>query len=143
MATSYLTLAGTAFRRTSRRCVNFQAPSLTPTSAAGTRIFVDRDGEHFGHVLAYMRDGHLAVMVPGARSSVTLMRMLKREFGFYCIEVAPLPVDPVLVETAFVMGGEGSRTAVKAMRVTRNVLLRKQAWSGTTRCRGNGARRRP
>jgi hypothetical protein len=50
-------------------------------------IFVDRDGEHFGHVLEYMRDGHLSVAEPGARPSVSLLRMLQREFGFYCIEL--------------------------------------------------------
>jgi hypothetical protein len=29
-------------------------------------IFVDRDGEHFGHVLEYMRDGVVSVAAPGA-----------------------------------------------------------------------------
>jgi hypothetical protein len=33
-------------------------------------IFVDRDGEHFGYVLEYMRDGHLSVAEPSARSPV-------------------------------------------------------------------------
>jgi hypothetical protein len=69
-------------------------------------IFVDRDGEHFGHVLEYMRDGHVSVAEPGARPSVSLLRALKREFGFYCIELcAEEPVEPVQPEVAFVMGG--------------------------------------
>jgi hypothetical protein len=51
-------------------------------------IFVDRDGEHFGHVLEYMRDGHVPVAEAGARPSVSLLRSLKREFGFYCIELS-------------------------------------------------------
>jgi hypothetical protein len=32
-------------------------------------IFVDRDGEHFGHVLKNMRDGVVEVAEPGARPS--------------------------------------------------------------------------
>jgi hypothetical protein len=48
-------------------------------------IFVDRDGEHFGHILAYMRDGTVSVAEPSARPSVSLLRALKCEFGFYCI----------------------------------------------------------
>jgi hypothetical protein len=41
-------------------------------------IFVDRDGEHFGHVLEYMRDGHVSVPAPGACPSVSLLHALKR-----------------------------------------------------------------
>jgi hypothetical protein len=63
-------------------------------------IFVDRDGEHFGHVLEYMRDGVVTVADPDARPSVLLLRALKREFGFYCIEL-PAPLQP---EMAYVMG---------------------------------------
>jgi hypothetical protein len=33
-------------------------------------IFVDRDSEHFGHVLEYMRDGVVSVAEPGAHPSV-------------------------------------------------------------------------
>jgi hypothetical protein len=66
-------------------------------------IFVDRDGEHSGHVLEYMWDGHVSVLEPGARPSVSLLHALKREFDFYCIELcAEAPVEP---EVAFVMGG--------------------------------------
>jgi hypothetical protein len=58
-------------------------------------IFVDRDGEHFGHVLEYMRDGVISVAEPGARPSMSLLRALKREFGFYCIELcAEQPMVP-------------------------------------------------
>jgi hypothetical protein len=71
-------------------------------------IFVDRDGEHFGHVLEYMCDGVVAVAEPGARPSVSLLRALKREFGFYCIElVVEQPAEPKLPEMALVMGGSG------------------------------------
>jgi hypothetical protein len=70
-------------------------------------IFVDRDGEHFGHVLQYMRDGVVSVADPGACPSVSLLRALKREFGFYCIEVvAEQAVEPERPEVAYVMGGE-------------------------------------
>jgi hypothetical protein len=58
-------------------------------------IFVDRDGEHFGYVLEYMRDGVVSVAEPGACPSVSLLRSLKREFGFYCIElVTEEPAEP-------------------------------------------------
>jgi hypothetical protein len=68
-------------------------------------IFVDRDGKHFGHVLEYMRDGVISVAEAGAQPSISLLRALKREFGFYCIElVADQPAQPQL-ETAYVMGG--------------------------------------
>jgi hypothetical protein len=69
-------------------------------------IFVNRDGEHFGHVLEYMRDGFVTVAEPGVRPSISLLRLLKREFGFYCIElVAEEPEEPTQPEAAFVMGG--------------------------------------
>jgi hypothetical protein len=69
-------------------------------------IFVDRDGEHFGHVLEYMRDGVVSVAAPGAHPSVPLLRLLKREFGYYCIElVAEEPAAPEQLETVFVVGG--------------------------------------
>jgi hypothetical protein len=72
-------------------------------------IFVDRDGEHFGHVLQYMRDGVVSVADPSACPSVSLLRALKREFGFYCIEVvAEQAVEPERPEVAYVMGGDGS-----------------------------------
>jgi hypothetical protein len=71
-------------------------------------IFVDRDGEHFGHVLQYMRDGVVTVAEPGARPSVSLLRALKREFGFYCIElVAEQAAEPEEPEMAYVVGGAG------------------------------------
>jgi hypothetical protein len=69
-------------------------------------IFVDRDGEHFGHILEYMRDGVVAVALPGARPSVPLLRILKREFGFYCIELyAEVHAEPLQPEVAYVIGG--------------------------------------
>jgi hypothetical protein len=70
-------------------------------------IFVDRDGEHFGHVLEYMRDGVVSVAEPGANVSVSLLRVLKREFGFYCIELSAEP-ELEQPEIAFVMGGISS-----------------------------------
>jgi hypothetical protein len=71
-------------------------------------IFVDRDGEHFGHVLEYMRDGCVSVAESGMHPSVSLLRALKREFGFYCIElVSELEPVPVQSEVAYVIGGYG------------------------------------
>jgi hypothetical protein len=69
-------------------------------------IFVDQDGEHFGHVLQYIRDSVIAVAEPGARPSVSLLRSLKREFGFYCIELCTEQVvAPERPEAVYVMGG--------------------------------------
>jgi hypothetical protein len=69
-------------------------------------IFVDRDGKHIGHVLEYMRDGVVSVAVAGAQPSVSLLRTLKREFGFYCIElVAEQSTEAVRPEMAYVLGG--------------------------------------
>ena len=67
-------------------------------------IFVDREGEHFGHVLEYMRDGVVAVAEPGAHPSMSLLQALKREFWFYCIEV----VAKVEHEVVYFVGGTGS-----------------------------------
>jgi hypothetical protein len=50
-------------------------------------IFVDRGGEHFGHILEFMRDGVVSVAEACAHPSVSLLRAVKREFGFYCIEL--------------------------------------------------------
>jgi N-acetylneuraminic acid mutarotase len=64
-------------------------------------IFIDRDGKHFGQVLEYLRDG---VVSMAERDASELdngeLRWLKREFGFYCIE---LYADPQ--EVAFAVAG--------------------------------------
>jgi hypothetical protein len=102
-------------------------------------IFVDRDGENFGHVLEYMRDGVVSVVEPGARPSVSLLRALKREFGFYCIELmAEQPAEPERSEMAYVMGGIGDG-AIKLSSMERYDASSGQ-WSavaamGTGRCR--------
>jgi hypothetical protein len=71
-------------------------------------IFVDRDGEHFGHVLEHMRDGVVSVTEEGASPSVSLLRVLKREFGFYCIELnVEHEVEPEQSEVAYAMVGIG------------------------------------
>jgi hypothetical protein len=79
-------------------------------------IFVDRDGEHFGHILEYMRDGVISVAEPGARPSVSLLRALKREFGFYCIELcAEQPMQTHQPEVALVMGGRYAGSSLASM----------------------------
>jgi hypothetical protein len=72
-------------------------------------IFVDRNGEHFGYVLEYLRTGVLSVAEPDARPSVALLRALKSEFGFYSIELNEEPVEqPVESQSmVLVMGGKG------------------------------------
>jgi hypothetical protein len=79
-------------------------------------IFVDRDGEHFGHVLEYMRDGHVSVAEPGALPSVSLLRALKREFGFYCIELyGELAAEPNQPEMVYVVGGYRAGVRLSSM----------------------------
>jgi N-acetylneuraminic acid mutarotase len=64
-------------------------------------IFIDRDGKHFGQVLEYLRDGVISVAEKDASElDVGELQWLKREFGFYCIEL-----DAELQEVAFVVGG--------------------------------------
>jgi hypothetical protein len=50
-------------------------------------IFVDRDGEHFEHVLEYMRDGVVSVADQEERPSLGLLRRLQREFDYYNFEL--------------------------------------------------------
>jgi hypothetical protein len=101
-------------------------------------IFVDRDGEHFGHVLEYMRDGVVSVAEAGARPSVSLLRALKREFGFYCIELcADDSLKLEQPEVAFVMGGFNTRVTLSSME---RYDVSTGQWSavaamGTARCR--------
>jgi hypothetical protein len=79
-------------------------------------IFVDRDGEHFGHILEYMRDGVVSVAEPGARSRITLLRALKREFGFYCMELcAEQPTQAHQPEVVLVIGGNHAGYALASM----------------------------
>jgi hypothetical protein len=79
-------------------------------------IFVDRDGEHFGHVLEYMRDGVVSADKPGARPGISLLRALKREFGFYCIDLfVEQPKEPHQPEVALVMGGYYNGSTLASM----------------------------
>jgi hypothetical protein len=78
-------------------------------------IFVDRDGAHFGHILEYMRDGVVSVALLGVRPSVSLLRALKREFGFYCIElVAEQTAEVLRPEMVYVLGGINSENETLA-----------------------------
>jgi N-acetylneuraminic acid mutarotase len=92
-------------------------------------IFVDRDGENFGHVLEYLRDGMVSVAAPGAHPSVSLLRALKREFGFYCIElVAEEPAEQL--EIAYVVGGDGDGGGVLSSMERYDTTSRQ--WSAVT-----------
>jgi hypothetical protein len=83
---------------------------------ADSSIFVDQDGEHFGYILKCMRDGVVSVAEPGARPSISLLRALKREFGYYCIELcAEQPTEPDQPEVALVMGGFDAGSALGSM----------------------------
>jgi hypothetical protein len=64
-------------------------------------IFIDRDGEHFGQVLEYLRDGVVSVVERNAADlDVGVLRWPKREMGFYCIGLTSEPQ-----EVAFAVGG--------------------------------------
>jgi N-acetylneuraminic acid mutarotase len=74
-------------------------------------IFIDRDGKHFGQVLEYLRSGVVSAAERDAADlDVGELRWLKREFGFYCIE---LGADPQ--EVAFVVGGEDDDTKLASV----------------------------
>jgi hypothetical protein len=63
-----------------------------------------------------MRDGVVSVAEPGARPSVSLLRALKREFGFYCIELCVQGKNKKQPEAVFVMGGyDEQRRAIASM----------------------------
>jgi hypothetical protein len=86
-------------------------------------IFVDRDGVHFWHILEFMRDGVVSVAEPGARPIISLLRALKREFGFYCIELtaeqAPVPEQ---FEATFAMGGTGPENEIFEHGAVRSII---------------------
>ena len=51
-------------------------------------VFIDRDGRLFEHVLEFLRDGVVTVAQEDARTvDVGLLRRLRREFGFYSVDV--------------------------------------------------------
>jgi hypothetical protein len=97
-------------------------------------IFVDRDGEHFGHVLEYMRDGKVSIAEPGARPSIGLLRALKRELGFYCIELAveklvnPAPIHGVALRLVSSLG------SFMCARLTITACMLDRAWEVSRLC---------
>jgi hypothetical protein len=99
-------------------------------------IFIDRDGEHFGHVLEYMRDGVVSVAEAGTSPSVSLLRALKREFGFYCIELCVEdPAEPARPEMAFVMGGTINDNDREALSTIERYDILLNQWSAVTAMR--------
>jgi hypothetical protein len=66
-------------------------------------IFIDRDGEHFVQILQYLRDGVVSVAEQDPLEvDISVLRWLKREFGFHCID---LPAAEKRPEVVYVMGG--------------------------------------
>jgi hypothetical protein len=67
-------------------------------------IFIDRNGEHFGQVLDYLRGGVMSVAEKDtAELDIAELHWLKREFGFYCIEPGA-----EMREIVFAVGGAGN-----------------------------------
>jgi hypothetical protein len=63
-----------------------------------------------------MRDGVVSVAEAGAHSSVSLLRALKREFGFYCIDLSLDELEELeKPEIAFMMGGVGRLDELSTM----------------------------
>lgn len=60
------------------------------------RVFIDRDGDIFSYVLAYLRDGTIPV---GIETEVRLLRRLKQEFEFFSLDIFTEK------DTIFVAGG--------------------------------------
>jgi hypothetical protein len=99
-------------------------------------IFIDRDCEHFGHVLEYMRDGVVSVAEADTYPSVSLLRALKREFGFYCIELCvEEPAEPARPEMAFVMGGTINDFDREALSTIERYDISLNQWSAVTAMR--------
>jgi hypothetical protein len=74
-------------------------------------IFIDRDGEHFGQVLQYLRDGVVSVAEHDASNlDIGMLRLLKREFGFYCM----IELMAKQQEVAFAVGGVDLDKAIQA-----------------------------
>ena len=79
-------------------------------------VFLDRDGSVFGHVLEYLRDGVVSVAEAGAAQGgdIGLLRRVKREFGFFAIELFAEKQERE--EVAFAVGGyndtDGSLSSV-------------------------------
>jgi chorismate mutase len=77
---------------------------------ADSSIFIDRDGEHFGQVLQYLRDGVVSVAEQEpSELDLSMLRWLKREFGFYCVELMAEQQ-----EVAFALGGFETNDTIPA-----------------------------
>jgi hypothetical protein len=94
-------------------------------------IFVDRDGKHFHHVLEYLRDGTLLVAEQTARPTVSLLRALEREFGFYCIE------PPHQSGFALVLGGIRDDDMVPTIEMF-DLWTNQFSWAGNVSISGYG-----
>ena len=78
--------------------------AMDPDDGDGAH-FLDRDGAHFKYVLAYLRDG--ASVLEEAAGDVRLLRALKREFGYFAID---LDTEQQHEAAVYVMGGWDSNS---------------------------------
>jgi hypothetical protein len=81
-------------------------------------------------VLEYMRDGVVSVAQADACPSVSSLRALKRDFGYYCIElVADQPAEVAQAEMAYVMGGRSDDTGCVASSSMERYDVASGQWS--------------
>jgi hypothetical protein len=88
-------------------------------------IFIDRDGEHFGHILEYMRDGVLCLANNEAfELDIDLLKWIKRELGYYCIEVLAERVQ----EVVYLVGGTDDFENNKAIASVQCYVAANEHW---------------
>ena len=86
--------------------------AMDPDDSDGAH-FLDRDGAHFKYVLEYLRDG--VSVLEEAAGDVRLLRALKREFGYFAIEVEQQPQQQSSQAVYAVGGLDGSNTRLSSM----------------------------
>ena len=89
-----------------------------PVEESGdSSVFIDRDGRLFEHVLEYLRDDVVTEWQEDAGTTdMGLLRRMKREFGFYSVEVAAEKGPAAGEGMAFVVGGENTECRGKINR---------------------------
>ena len=85
--------------------------AMDPDDSDGAH-FLDRDGGHFKYVLEYLRDG--VSVLEEAAGDVRLLRALKREFGYFAIELEPQQQQQSS-QAVYAVGGWGGNGYLSSM----------------------------